>query len=327
MCRSLLAPWYNEQGEKQYLGRSNTGVVSINFPRIAMESNGDKALFFKILKERIELAKDVVKWRYDRLITLKAKEAEFTYVGGVFGLNLDPEESVERVFAAGRGSLSLGYIGCYETALVMTGEDPVFSEKAFNFQKEIMEVFNDQVEVYKSTVHKGISIYSSPSESLTHRFCQLDLTRFGKVKGVTDKGFYVNSFHVNTEAQITPFEKIDFESKFQPLAKGGHVSFVEMNNLSGNLGAYESVVRYAHDKKLMYIGINSPWDFCKTCHWTGELKLELDTDYHYFCPSCGELDKNKIVKTVRLCGYLSTANKRPPVVGRIKEIRSRVKHG
>jgi len=291
-----------------------------------MESKGDKEEFFKILKERIALAKDVGMWRYNRLITLTAKEAGFSYIGGVFGMKLDPDETVEKVFANGRGSISIGYLGCYEAALFMTGNDPIFSEDAFDFQKEIMDFMNKEVDVYKKEVNKGIGIYSSPSESLTDRFCKLDFAKFGAVKGITDKGFYVNSFHVNTQAQVTPFEKVDFECQFQKLATGGHVSMVETASLSGNLDAYKTIVRYAYDKKMMYIGVNSPWDFCKSCSWTGELELQEDLEYNYCCPNCNESDENKIVKTVRLCGYLSTANKRPPVVGRIKEIRSRVKH-
>lgn len=326
MCRSLLAPWVNEQGVQQYLGRANSGVVSINLPRIALESKGDKAKFFSIFKERLELARDVGMWRYNRLITLTAKEANFSYIGGVFGMKLNPDDTIEKVFENGRGSISIGYLGCYEASLIMTKDDPVFNENSFNFQKELMEFMNTQVDSYKDSYHKGFGIYSSPSESLTDRFCKLDAERYGLVDGVTDKGFYVNSFHVNTQANVDPFTKMDFESIFQRLATGGHVSFVETCNLSGNLSAYEEIVKYAYNRKMMYIGVNSPWDFCKSCSWTGELALQEDLDYNYVCPECGESDENKIVKTVRLCGYLSTANKRPPVLGRIKEIRSRVKH-
>lgn len=325
-CRSLLSPWLDENGEQQYIGRANTGVCSINLPRIALEANKDKNTFFKLLEERLDLARDIGMWRYKRLITLTAKEASFSYQGGVFGMKLDPEETVEKVFANGRGTISIGYIGCYETALAMIGQDPVFSEESLNFQLKVMEFINKKIAEYKTTSNKGFGLYGTPSESLTDRFCRLDKERFGEVKGVTDKGFYVNSFHVNTEAQISPFDKIDFESMFQPLSTGGHVSFAETGNLSDNLEAYESIVKYAYDKKLMYIGVNSPWDFCKSCSWTGELKLQDNPECNYICPDCGERDENKIVKTVRLCGYLSTANKRPPVIGRIKEIQSRVKH-
>lgn len=291
-----------------------------------MEANGDEDLFFKILEDRLDLARDVCLWRYNRLITLTAKEAAFSYIGGVFGMTLDPDETIEKVFADGRGTLSIGYLGCYNMAIAMKGKDPVFDEEAFDFQERVMKFFNEKVSQYKKLYNKGFGIYSSPSESLTDRFCRLDVEKFGVVEDVNSKGFYVNSFHVNTEAQVTPFEKMDFESQFQKLATGGHVSFVETGNLSDNLEAYKTIVQYAHSKKMMYIGVNSPWDFCKTCSWTGELELQEDLDYTYKCPCCGEVDENKIVKTVRLCGYLSTANKRPPVIGRIKEIRSRVKH-
>lgn len=294
---------------------------------MALEAKGDKEVFFNILTERLDLAADVGLWRYNRLITLKAKEASFSYIGGVFGMQLQPEDSVEKVFADGRGSISIGFLGAYETVLALTGKDPVFDQGSFELQKEIMLFIRAKIDGYKESHNKGFSLYSSPSESLTERFCELDRAKFGDVKGITDKGFYVNSYHVNTEAGITPFEKIDFESHFQPISSGGHVSFVEMGNMSGNLKAYEAIVKYAHDKKLMYIGVNSPWDFCKTCHWTGGLDLSPDTDFQYICPCCGETNQDKIVLTRRLCGYLSTTNKRPPVAGRIKEILSRVKHG
>lgn len=326
-CRSLLSPWENEKGEQVYRGRGNIGVCTVNLPRIAIESGKDKVKFWKLLEERLDLTAEVVKWRYNRLITLKAKEAPFTYIGGIFGMQLDPEETIEKVFAKGRGTLSIGYIGLHEVVLQMLGKETATSEEAINFQLEVLNFINSKIEVYKKDTGLGYGLYSSPSESLTDRFCKLDYAKFGSIKGITDKGFYINSYHVNTEAAIDPFTKIDIESNFQKLATGGHISTVEVNNLSGNLEAYEQILKHAHDKGLMYIGVNSPWDFCKTCHWTGELEVSEDTDYNYSCPECGEDNSDKVVLTRRLCGYLTTMNKRPPVEGRVKEIISRVKHG
>lgn len=325
-CRSLLAPWENEKGEQQYIGRGNIGVCTVNIPRIALEAKGDFDKFWDLFEERFNQAAEVVHWRYKRLITLKAKEAPFTYIGGVYGMTLAPEDTIEKVFADGRGSLSVGTIGMHEACVAMLGKEIAFSEEAVEFTKQMLNKVNDVCDEWKVKTGLGFSQYASPSEALTHKFSALDKEYFGSVEGVTDKGFYVNSFHVNTEAEISPFDKIDIESQFQKLSKGGHVGFIEVNNLSGNLEAYETIVKYAHDKGCMYIGLNAPWSFCKSCHWTGELKLNEDTDYSYSCPECGESDEDKIVLTVRLCGYLSTANKRPPVEGRIKEIRSRVKH-
>lgn len=327
MCRSLLSPWNNEKGEQVYIGRGNTSVCAVNIPRIAIEAKGCFDTFWRIFEERYNLAAEVVHWRYKRLITLKAKEAPFTYIGGVYGMTLDPEDTIEKVFANGRGSLSLGTIGMHEACLLMLGKEVTESDESLNFVKDMMNKINNICDEWKDITGLGFSQYAVPSENLTDRFSRIDREQFGEIKGVTDKGFYVNSFHVNTETSMTPFEKIDIESQLQKLSKGGHVGFVEVNNLSNNLDAYEDIVRYAHDKGCMYIGINAPWDFCKTCHWTGELELTEDTDYQYECPKCGESNQEKIVKIVRLCGYLNTANKRPPVEGRIKEIRSRVKHG
>jgi len=326
-CRSLLAPWVDENNEKVYIGRGNCSVCTVNIPRIAIEADGDFDKFWKLFDERFNIAAEVNLWRYKRLITLKAKEAPFTYMEGVYGMKLGPEETIEKVFADGRGSLSLGTIGMHEACLLMTENEIAFSEDSLSFVKQMMQRINNICDQWKDKTGLGYSQYGAPSESLTDRFSKLDKEKFGVINGVTDKGFYVNSFHVNTEAIVTPFEKIDIEAQLQCLSKGGHVGFVEVNNLSNNLDAYETIVRYAHDKGCMYIGLNAPWDFCKTCHWTGELELNEDEGFTYKCPVCGEDSPDKVVKTVRLCGYLSTSNKRPPVLGRIKEIKSRVKHG
>lgn len=326
MCRSLLAPWYNEAGEQIYLGRGNAGVVTINLPRIAIESKGNVNKFFEILEERINLCKEVSLWRYNRLISLKAKEAPFTYVGGVFGMKLDPEETVEKCFANGRGSLSIGVIGLHETTLILTGSEPYYSKDTLDLQIKIAKNIHETVLKFKKDTGLGFGVYNSPSESLTDRFCKIDKAEFGEIKGVTDKGFYINSYHVNTETELSPFEKIDIESQLQPLSQGGHVMFVEIHNIKDNPEAYETLIRYARDKKLMYFAVNSAWDFCKTCHWNGEVGLKEDIGYQYCCPKCGESDPEKIVVTRRLCGYITSFNKRPPVEGRVKEIISRVKH-
>ncbi len=325
-CRSLLSPWYNGKGEQQYLGRANAGVVSLNLPRIAMESEGDVDTFYKILSSRLESAIDISNWRFDRLVSTKAKDAAFTYESGVLGLRLAPDDNVSKVFENGRGSVSIGYIGLHEVVLSLFGTEPFEDQCALEFQKDVMKFINARLEVEKRNTRRGFSLYSSPAESLTDRLCKLDTDKFGMVKGITDKGFYVNSYHVNTETVMTPFEKMDIEAELQPLALGGHIIYIEENNLSDNLEAYETYVNYAYTKKLMHFAVNAGWDFCKTCHWTGELEVSEDTNYKYICPSCNENDPDKVVLTRRLCGYVTSLGKRPPVEGRIKEIISRVKH-
>lgn len=325
-CRSLLSPWFNEKQDKIYLGRANVGVVSLNLPRIAMESNGNTKTFFDILRERLESAIDISNWRFDRLVKTKAKDAAFTYQEGVLGMRLDPEDTVAEVFENGRGSVSIGYIGLHEVVFSLFGKEAYESKDSLLFQMEVLNFINARLEKEKVKTNRGFSIYSTPAESLTDRFCKLDQQRFGNVKGITDKGFYINSFHTNTETVMTPFEKIDIESNLQCLALGGHIVYAESNNLSGNIKAYEDLIHYAHDKGIMHFGVNAGWDFCKTCHWTGELEVSEDTDYKYECPSCKENDPDKIVLTRRLCGYVTSMGKRPPVEGRVKEIKSRVKH-
>lgn len=323
-CRALLPVYPNNP--TLYMGRANVGVATVNLPHIAMEANGVVDKFYTILTERVNTSMDIMKWRYDRLISMKAKEAAFSYIGGAFGIPFEEDESVEKAYANGRGSLSVGYIGLHEVCLAMLGDEPFFSEEAKQLQKDVLTKINDLIDIRKAETGLGYGLYATPSESLTDRLAKLDLATFGEVKGITDKGFYINSFHVNTETSLSPFEKIDIESELQPLSRAGHISYVESNNLSGNLEAYETLLRYGYNKGLMHQAINAPWDFCKTCHWTGELKLQEDINYQYCCPACGEDDSNQVVLTRRLCGYLTTVNKRAPVEGRMKEMMSRVKH-
>jgi ribonucleoside-triphosphate reductase len=323
-CRALL-PVYKDQPDL-YMGRANVGVCSVNLPHIALEVAGNREDFFKVLEERVNIAMDVMEWRYERLTSLKAKEAAFSYIGGAFGMKFDPEESIEKAYANGRGSLSVGYIGLHEVCLAIVGEEPYYSEEAKQLQKDVLTYINNLIQVRKEETKLGFGLYATPSESLTDRLCGLDLETFGSVEGITDKGFYVNSFHVNTETTLTPFEKIDIEAELQALSLAGHISYVESHNLSDNLEAYETLLRYGYKKGLMHQAVNAPWDFCKTCHWTGELTLAEDIDFQYSCPNCKECDKDKVVVTRRLCGYLTTVNKRAPVIGRMKEMVSRVKH-
>lgn len=329
-CRSLLPPWKNEDGELVYLGRANAGVCTVNLPHAALETledGGDIDDFIDLVCKRTELAMDVGEWRYNRLIKTKAKDNPFTYTTGLMGMVLDPEETVERVFANGRATVSVGYIGLHEVVLAFMGEAVrLDNEKAIAFQVRVMEAMNDTIAKRRAETGIYFSLYGTPAESLTDRFCQQDKERFGVIPGITDKGFYVNSYHVDTELKISPFEKIAIEANFQKLSTGGHISYVEANQMKDNLPAYEKLVIYAFENKLMHFGINSPWDFCKSCHWTGEIPLVTDEDHKYKCPECGETDPDKIVMIRRMNGYIARVDTRPPVLGRVKEIISRVKH-
>ena len=161
-------------------------------------------------------------------------------MGGVYGMHLDPEDTIEKVFTNGRGSLSLGTIGMHEACVVMLGKETAYSKEAIEFTKQMLEKINTICDNWKKQTGLGFSQYAAPSEALTDRFSRIDREQFGEIKWVTDKGFYVNSFHVNTEAEVTPFEKIDIESQFQKLSKGGHVGFVEVNSLKNNLDVITS---------------------------------------------------------------------------------------
>ncbi|SFN57830.1 ribonucleoside-triphosphate reductase class III catalytic subunit [Formivibrio citricus] len=322
-CRSFLSAWKDENGREVLAGRNNLGVVSINLPRIAIEAQQDQARFFEILDERLVLAHKALMSRIQRLEGVKANIAPILYTEGAFGVRLKPDDEILELFKNGRSSISLGYIGLHEVALLMSGGEHPFDNEALQaFLRRVVAYLAETTQRWKAESGWGFSLYSTPSESLCHRFCKLDAARYGELPGVTDKGYYTNSFHLDVVRKVSPFEKIQFEKGFADSASGGHITYVELPNMRHNLKALERIWDYAIEH-VPYFGTNTPVDSCGKCGFMGEAMATADG---FTCPECGNHDSASLSVTRRVCGYLGSPNARPFNAGKQKEVMRRVKH-
>ncbi|AAX63553.1 nrdD [Aeromonas phage 31] len=316
-CRSFLAGI--ESGELN--GRNNLGVVSINIPRIAIESNGNVDTFYELLKSRFAISYEASMERIKWLKGAKAKVAPILYTEGAFGLYLDPEEEFLPHLKP-RASISIGYIGLYEAALHMTGESTAASPRARKFAEDVAALMHNMCVDAKNESGWSFSLYSTPSESLCDRLQRLDREKYGVIPGVTDKDWYTNSFHVPVEAELNPYDKIDFEKNFHWIASGGHISYVELPNMRRNIEALEQIWDYAMEN-LSYFGTNTPVDKCYDCGYDGEFKC---TSKGFSCPACGNHDSSKMSVIRRVCGYLGAPLARGFNKGKQSEVAHRVKH-
>ena len=321
-CRSFLPAWRNEEGELVESGRMNLGVVTLNLPRIAIESKGNKEDFWEIFKERLQICKDALDYRAKRCCEATPQNAPILYMHGAFGKRLQPEDKVKQLFDNKRSTLSLGYIGLYEVATIFYGGDWEKNKEAKEFTLDIMRYMRECVDKWTSENDFYYSIYSTPSESLTDRFCRMDSKKFGIIENITDKEYYTNSFHYDVRKNPTPFEKLDFEKDYPYYASGGFIHYCEYPVLKQNPKALEAVWNYAYDK-VGYLGTNTPIDKCYKCNYEGEFE---PTKRGFKCPSCGNKDPKSCDVVKRTCGYLGNPQARPMIKGRHKEIVARVKH-
>ncbi|OIS58421.1 anaerobic ribonucleoside-triphosphate reductase [Staphylococcus equorum] len=321
-CRSFLLAWKNEAGEYENNGRCKLGVVTLNVPRIALESDGDIELFWKLFHERMNIMHDTLVYRLERIAEATPDNAPILYKNGAFKHRLTDSDSVMDLFKGQRATLSMGYIGLYEAATVFFGPNWESKSKGKAFTLAILKAMKVYQLRWTEKYDVWFSIYSTPSESLTDRFCRLDREKFGDVVDITDKGYYQNSFHYDVRKDITPFKKIDFEKDYPVYASGGYIHYCEYPKLNHNLKALEAVWDYSYDK-VSYLGTNIPIDHCRKCDFKGDFKT---TAKGYQCPECGNDDPTTVDVVKRTCGYLGNPVQRPTIEGRHKEMCARVKH-
>ena len=318
-CRSFLTPYVDSNGKPKYYGRFNQGVVTINLVDAALSSDKDMDLFWKIMDERLELCHRALQARHKRLSKVTSDVAPILWQHGALA-RLGKGESIHELLHHGYSTISLGYAGLYECVKYMTGHSHTDGGKAEEFGLEVMKKLNAACNKWKSEEDIDYSVYGTPIESTTYKFAKCLRERFGRIKGITDRDYITNSYHVPVFEEIDAFTKLKLESKFQALSPGGAISYIETPNLTNNLDAVMEVIKFIYDN-IMYAELNTKSDYCQECGYEGEILL--DDDLEWYCPNCGNRDHDKLNVARRTCGYIGTNfwNK-----GRTQEIKERVIH-
>ncbi len=318
-CRSFLTPYVDPETNKpKYYGRFNQGVVTINLPDVGLSADKDFDAFWKILDERLELCHRALQIRHKRLSKATSDVAPILWQHGALA-RLGKGESIHELLHNGYSTLSLGYAGLYECVKAMTGKshtDPEGKE----FALKVMQRLNDKCKEWKEAEKIDYSVYGTPIESTTYKFAKCLRDRFGVIKGITDRDYITNSYHVPVFEPIDAFEKLRLESEFQKLSPGGAISYVETANLTGNIPAVVEVIKFIYDN-IMYAELNTKSDYCQKCGYDGEILI--DDNMEWYCPNCGNRDHNTLNVARRTCGYIGTRfwNK-----GRTQEIKERYVH-
>ena len=330
-CRSFLTPDRSMslgniskaknyvEGKGKYYGRFNQGVVTINLPDIALTSGKDMDIFWKVFDERLDLCHRALQIRHKRLSKVTSDVAPILWQHGALA-RLEKGESIHELLHHGYSTISLGYAGLYECVKYMTGHSHTDNGKGKEFGLQVMQHLNDACAKWKAEEDIDYSVYGTPIESTTYKFAKCLRDRFGKIKGITDRDYITNSYHVPVFEEIDAFTKLRLESEFQKLSPGGAISYIETPNLENNLETVMEVIKFIYDN-IMYAELNTKSDYCQECGYTGEILI--DDDMEWYCPNCGNRDHNKLNVARRTCGYIGSNfwNR-----GRTQEIKERVIH-
>jgi len=320
-CRSFLTPYVDENGQPKYYGRFNQGVVTINLVDIGLSAGGDMTRFWDIFDERMELCHRALQCRHERLTGTLSDAAPILWQHGAL-LRLKSGETIDRYLHGGYSTLSLGYAGLWECVYSLNGKKLTEADgEALGL--EIMRKLNEYTAKWKAEENIDYSLYGTPLESTTYKFAKCLQKRFGKIKGVTDRNYITNSYHVHVTEEIDAFDKLELEAKFQALSPGGAISYVEVPNMQNNLDAVLSVMQFIYDH-IMYAELNTKSDYCQLCGFDGEIEiLDDDGKLIWHCPNCGNTDQSKLNVARRTCGYIGTQFWNQ---GRTQEIKERVLH-
>jgi anaerobic ribonucleoside-triphosphate reductase len=308
------------EGEHKYYGRFNQGVVTINLPDVALSSRKDMEQFWKIFDERLELCHKALRCRHERLKGTLSDISPIHWQHGAIA-RLKPGEPIDKLLYDGYSTISLGYAGLYECVKYMTGKSHTIEK---TFALSVMQHLNDACAKWKEEENIDYSVYGTPLESTTYKFAKCLKKRFGVIDGVTNKNYITNSYHVHVTEPINAFDKLKFESEFQPLSPGGAISYVEVPNMQNNIPAVIALIQCIYDN-IMYAELNTKSDYCQECGYDGEIQIVEDEDGKLLweCPNCGNRDQNKINVSRRTCGYIGTQYWNQ---GRTQELKDRTLH-
>ena len=311
------------EGEHKYYGRFNQGVVTINLPYIACLSKGNESRFWPIFEEYLELCHKALRCRHERLLGTPSDVAPILWQYGALA-RLDKGETIDKLLYNGYSTISLGYAGLYECTKYMTGVSHTEPIVGTPFAIKVMKKMNEMTAKWKAAENIDYSLYGTPLESTTYKFAQAIRRDFGIIRGVSDKKYITNSYHVHVTEKINAFDKLSFESQFQPLSPGGAISYIEVPNMQNNIEAVLSVMQYIYDH-IIYAELNTKSDYCQVCGWDGEIQIvEGDNGRLVWeCPNCKNRDQNKMNVARRTCGYIGTQYWNQ---GRTEEIKDRVLH-
>lgn len=317
-CRSFLSPWKDASGKEKWEGRFNQGVVSLNLPQIAICSGGNEEKFWELLEERLSIAYRALMCRHRALEGTVSDISPIHWQYGAIA-RLGKGEKIDELLHNGYSTLSLGYIGVYETCKLMTGESNS-SEAGQAFSIRLLRRLQQACDSWKASTGLGFALYGTPAESLCYRFAEIDRKKFGEIPDVTDKGYYTNSYHIDVREKIDAFSKLNIESQFQDISRGGAISYVEVPNLVNNLEALEELVKFIYEN-VQYAEFNTRSDVCHVCGFEGEIGLNDNLEWE--CPQCHNKDHDKMTVVRRTCGYIGENFWN---VGKTKEIGQRVLH-
>lgn len=317
-CRSHLSNWKDENGNYKWYGRFNQGVVSLNLVQVALTANKDMDKFWEVLDERLSLCREALMVRHNLLLGTSSDISPIHWQHGGIA-RLEKGEKIDPLLKNGYSTLSLGYVGIYEMTQAMLGVSHTTKEGE-EFALKVMNHLKGACDSWKAETGLGFGLYGTPGESLTSRFCRIDKQKFGEIRNVTDRMYYTNSYHVHVTEEIDAFEKLKFESQFHDISLGGCISYVEVPDMSKNLPAVEQIINYIYHN-IQYAEINTKPDVCFKCGYTGEIKL--DDDMQWYCPNCGNKDKDEMQVMRRTCGYIGSNMWGK---GRTQEISQRVLH-
>ncbi|MEE0914184.1 MAG: anaerobic ribonucleoside-triphosphate reductase [Ruminococcus sp.] len=320
-CRSFLTPYVDENGKPKYYGRFNQGVVTVNLVDIGLSANRDINKFWKIFDERMELCHRALQCRHERLTGTLSDAAPILWQYGALA-RLKKGETIDKLLHGGYSTISLGYAGLWECVYSLNGKK-LTEEEGKELGLEIMQKLNDYCAKWKKEENIDYSLYGTPLESTTYKFSKCLQKRFGIIKGVTDKNYITNSYHVHVTEDINAFEKLKLESEFQVLSPGGAISYVEVPNMQDNIPAVLQVIKFIYDN-IMYAELNTKSDYCQVCGYDGEIGIvEEDGKLLWECPKCHNRDQDKMNVARRTCGYIGTQFWNQ---GRTQEIKERVLH-
>ena len=308
-------------GKHKYYGRFNQGVVTVNLVDIGLSANRDMDKFWKIFDERMELCHRALQARHERLKGTLSDAAPILWQYGALA-RLKKGETIDKLLFNGYSTISLGYAGLWECVYSLIGKKLTEDEgKALGL--EIMKKLNSYCFKWKAAENIDYSIYGTPLESTTYKFAKCLQKRFGIIKGVTDRNYITNSYHVHVTEGISAFDKLKLESEFQALSPGGAISYVEVPNMQDNIPAVLQVMKFIYEN-IMYAELNTKSDYCQVCGYDGEIQIvEEEGKLLWECPNCHNRDQAKMNVARRTCGYIGTQFWNQ---GRTQEIQERVLH-